>query len=165
MPQKIICCIYLNTSWFKIIFLQDSNCKPLNHFWIRSKPACVADYDGERHFWQTYTVGKVLVESLRTGDAYMRWWNVSQLNKRIASPLFQVAFFIWWIINESLSQNIQHWNENVVILTKFSSLAALEVVILTTSNAANDENFIKMTTFLFQWIGLPQSRNQYLFTQ
>ena len=28
---------------------------------------------------------------------------------------------------------------------KFSSLAALEVVILTTSSAANDENFIKMT--------------------
>ena len=34
---------------------------------------------------------------------------------------------------------------------KFSSLAALEVVILTTSNAASDENFVKMTTFSFQW--------------
>ena len=43
-----------------------------------------------------------------------------------------------------------HWNENVVILTKFSSLAALEVVILTTFSAANDENFIKMKTFPFQ---------------
>ena len=29
-----------------------------------------------------------------------------------------------------------HWNENIVILMKFSSLAALEVVILTTSSAA-----------------------------
>ena len=145
MPQKIISCIYLTTSWFQIIFF---NCKPFNHFWIRSK-ACVCHYcdvimgmiasqitslttvystvcsgadqrkhqssaslafvwrihrgpvnsphkwpvtrkmfpfddvimvansDGERHFWQTYTVGKVLVESLRTGDAYMRWGNVS----------------------------------------------------------------------------------------
>ena len=35
---------------------------------------------------------------------------------------------------------------------KFSSLAALEVVILTTSGAASDENFVKMTTFSFQCI-------------
>ena len=33
---------------------------------------------------------------------------------------------------------------------KFSSLAALEVVILTTFSAASDENFIKMKTFPFQ---------------
>ena len=33
---------------------------------------------------------------------------------------------------------------------KFSSLAALKVVKLTTSSAASDENFIKMTTFSFQ---------------
>ena len=47
-----------------------------------------------------------------------------------------------------------HWNKNVVILTKFSSLAALEVVILTTSSAASDEHFIKMKTFPFQWLTL-----------
>ena len=35
-------------------------------------------------------------------------------------------------------------------LIKGSSLAALEVVKMTTSNAASDENFVKMTTFLFQ---------------
>ena len=34
---------------------------------------------------------------------------------------------------------------------KFSSLAALKVVKMTTSSAANDENFIKMMTFSFQW--------------
>ena len=45
-----------------------------------------------------------------------------------------------------------HWNKNVVILTKFSSLAALKVVILTTSSAASDEHFIKMKTFPFQCI-------------
>ena len=43
-----------------------------------------------------------------------------------------------------------HWNENVFILINFSSLAALEVVKMTTSNAASDENFVKMTTFSFQ---------------
>ena len=45
-----------------------------------------------------------------------------------------------------------HWNENVVILTKSSSLAALKVVKMTTFSAASDENFIKMTTFPFQWL-------------
>ena len=43
-----------------------------------------------------------------------------------------------------------HWNENVVILMKFSSLAALEVVKMTTFSAASDENFVNMTTFSFQ---------------
>ena len=33
---------------------------------------------------------------------------------------------------------------------KFSSLAALEVVKMTTSSAASDSNFVKMTTFSFQ---------------
>ena len=32
----------------------------------------------------------------------------------------------------------QHWNGNVFILMKFSSLAALEVVKMTTSSAASD---------------------------
>ena len=48
-------------------------------------------------------------------------------------------------------KSYQHWNGNVFILMKFSSLAALEVVKMTTSSAARDENFIKMT-FLFQWM-------------
>ena len=42
-----------------------------------------------------------------------------------------------------------HWNGNVFILMKFSSVAAMEVVKMTTSNAASDENFVKMTTLLF----------------
>ena len=44
-----------------------------------------------------------------------------------------------------------HWNRNAVILMKFSLLAALEIVILTTSDAASDEDFIKMMTFLLQY--------------
>ena len=42
-----------------------------------------------------------------------------------------------------------HWNGDVVILMKFSSLAALEVVKMTTSSAAKDENFIKLWHFRF----------------
>ena len=47
----------------------------------------------------------------------------------------------WFGVGLQQSNNTSfhiHWNENVVILTKFSSLAALEVVILTTSSAASD---------------------------
>ena len=43
-----------------------------------------------------------------------------------------------------------HWNKKVVILTTFSSLAALEVVILT-SGATSDEKGVNMTTFCFQF--------------
>ena len=42
-----------------------------------------------------------------------------------------------------------HWNGNVIILTKSSSLAAPQVVKMTTFGAASDENFVKMATFLF----------------
>ena len=42
-----------------------------------------------------------------------------------------------------------NYGDKNVIVMKFSSLDALEVVILTTYSAASDENF-KMTTFLFQ---------------
>ena len=45
--------------------------------------------------------------------------------------------------------DMKHWNGNIVILTKFSSPAALEVVKMITSVAANNENVIKITTFLF----------------
>ena len=41
---------------------------------------------------------------------------------------------------------------------KFSSLAALEVVKMTTSSAASDENFVKMTALLFQFRSFLLSR-------
>ena len=43
---------------------------------------------------------------------------------------------------------ISLWNSNVLILMKFSSLAALKVVILTTFSAAINENTIKMTDII-----------------
>ena len=52
---------------------------------------------------------------------------------------------------EKVSCEQHYWNGNVV-LTKFSSLAALKVTKMTTSSAASDENLIKMTTFPFQWL-------------
>ena len=50
---------------------------------------------------------------------------------------------------------LQHDTEwEMVILMNFSSLAALGIIISTTSEsgAANDENFSKTATFSFQWI-------------
>ena len=43
-----------------------------------------------------------------------------------------------------------YWKGNFVILMKFSSLAAMEVVKMMTLSAANDENLIKMIRFPFQ---------------
>ena len=43
-----------------------------------------------------------------------------------------------------------HWNENVIILTKFSSIGALNIVKITNSNASSDENVIKITTISYQ---------------
>ena len=51
-------------------------------------------------------------------------------------------------IGQAYTSKHSHWNGKVVILMKFSSLAAVK---MTTSSAASDENFIDMTTFPFQW--------------
>ena len=63
----------------------------------------------------------------------------SRQNFIYPNSIFSVRGLFWY-----------HWNENVVILTLFSSLAALKVVKLTTSRATSDVNFAKMKTFSFQ---------------
>ena len=55
----------------------------------------------------------------------------------------------WKATNMSLNYPL-HWTGIVVILLQISSLAALEVVIMTTCCVASDGNFIKMTKFPFQ---------------
>ena len=67
-------------------------------------------------------------------------------------PAFELAFRKNW---KRWNIKPHYWNANVVILIKFSSLIALEVVKMTTSNAASDENFVKMMTILFSvmWAG------------
>ena len=54
---------------------------------------------------------------------------------------FQITRFLCQIL---------HWKGDDFILVKFSSLAALEVVRMTTSSATSGENFIKIKTFPFQ---------------
>ena len=57
---------------------------------------------------------------------------------------FDEIFTIGW------TRSCHFDNRNAVTITKFSLLAALEVVNLTACNVASDKNFIKMT-FLFHW--------------
>ena len=57
----------------------------------------------------------------------------------------------WSIYHMLIFSVLSHWNENVFILMKSSSLAAPKVVKMTTFGAASDETFIKMMTFSFQW--------------
>ena len=82
------------------------------------------------------------------------WFSVNKSDSYVWVPVsFEIMNTQTNGIQNALLASIStyHWNENVVILTKFSSLAALEFVILTTFSAASDENFIKMKTFPFQW--------------
>ena len=95
---------------------------------------------------------------------YGPFWVIMRLMLQQQQLNFNVLTLLWHIILHYILTHTpstsklrtaaclpNHWNENVVILMKFSSLAALEVVILTTFSAASDENFIKMKTFPFQW--------------
>ena len=56
--------------------------------------------------------------------------------------------------NHGLQLNVlivtQHWNGNAAIFMKFPSPVALDVMKITTSNAGNDENFVKMMIIPFQ---------------
>ena len=53
------------------------------------------------------------------------------------------------------ASDAEHWIWNVILM-KFLPLAALRIVILTTFNTANDENFFKIMTFSFQPRSAPQ---------
>ena len=67
----------------------------------------------------------------------------------IPMPVISKGTYIYGFIATFRLQELLHWKANVIILTKFFSLAALEVVKMTTSSAASDEIFVKMT-FLCQ---------------
>ena len=73
------------------------------------------------------------------------YWKLKHETKIKRKKPMRVRYLLWV---QTLSYF--HWNENIVILMKFSSLTALEVVKMTSSNAASGENFVKMMTFLFQ---------------
>ena len=63
------------------------------------------------------------------------------------------------IYMRTISRELLHWNDNVVILMKFSSLVTLEVVILTTSCAASDKISSKWRHFPIVFVNvfkLPQ---------
>ena len=53
-----------------------------------------------------------------------------------------------WHESQYLFKSQWHWNGKVILM-KFSVLAALEIVILTTFTTASDTNFIEMMMILF----------------
>ena len=59
------------------------------------------------------------------------------------------TLIVSWAISIYHKHALRHWNGTVVILTQFSLLAAPEVVKMTTSRVASDENFVKMTIYPF----------------
>ena len=77
------------------------------------------------------TIGQNVTEKLIYNTLYL--WSHSTLNHWTENVVILTKF-------SSLAAPEVVITENVVILTKFSSLAAPEVVILTTSGAASDEN-------------------------
>ena len=100
-------------------------------------------------------------DPLQPGDMRGSQWGVrttfyTKENNRFhclkSGPLKGLALLGTALRNEGgHRKSYHHCNGYVVILMKFPSLATPEVVILTTSGSASDENFIKMTTFPFQW--------------
>ena len=58
---------------------------------------------------------------------------------------------MWWVLFILCCTEIK----NTAILTKFSTLGTTEVAKMRTSGATSDENFVKMTTFVFRTVSLP----------
>ena len=62
-----------------------------------------------------------------------------------------MKFFICELGLLFLPQIDMCWKEEVAMLQNISSLAALEVVVMTTSSAASDEKFINVMTYPLQF--------------
>ena len=86
-------------------------------------------------------------------DAHITDHNYSISKVQLKSNFsFQRSYYINLPVKHTPCVWRLNWNGNDIFLIKFSSLTALEVVKMTTSSAVSDENFIKMTIFLFQCI-------------
>ena len=73
------------------------------------------------------------------------------LLREMTCDFLYIALFPEPALILSLNLHLHHWGGSVFILMRFSSLAALEVVKMTTSGAASDWNFVEVMTFSFQW--------------
>ena len=92
-------------------------------------------------------------------EVVLESWVCSDPSKRIQESFITLDWCqkVWFVqsplIKTKKITDLTYRSGNKVILMKFSSLAALKVVILTTFSAASNENFIKMMLFLFS-VGL-----------
>ena len=95
------------------------------------------------------------------------WQIASLVTQKSLFTVTHALFFIIFSVSENKFRSTRinepwrydiDWKENTVILNKFPTLAAPEVVKATTSGAANDENLLNMT-FLFQCSSLLELRS------
>ena len=121
-----------------------------------------------QHVWSWYSSNTFVFSSHYVSHSWYTDWVASSQWLQMSRQLFRarpsatsmvlphkghicvphMSYIGWWATRWFLSQLFT--DRNVVILTTFASLAAVQVVILTTSGATSDENFIKTTIFLFQ---------------
>ena len=131
-----------------------------HQIWIRSEKSLVK--------WDWFSMHLNYNQAASHGQKILYHFTANHMQQSWIGPSFDyhdyyhsfssmniISYFMSWhhvngFMQERCNSSAPHWNGNVVILTKFSSVAALEVVILTTFSAASDENFIKMKTFPFQ---------------
>ena len=90
------------------------------------------------------------------------WYRKSHCRDTFYEPFISTMEFLILIrsllCTEMVIRNFpqQNWNRNILLM-KFSSLAALKVVKMTTFSVASDENFIKMICSFQRWNSVPMS--------
>ena len=119
------------------------------------KPHC----GNETILWRSYIHDGTPIPARRHShtEAGCRWSQISSwenvlISQRITLSVYQELS--WWppsCCRHHLVLSLYDITWCMHAHVTFSSLAALEIVKMTTSSAASDENIIKMMTFLFQY--------------
>ena len=121
----------------------------LSHCWLKALYPEWSAYDSCSNMFLSFAA------SIIKWNYYYHWWwsSLARVMERTVWTANHCLMKI--IIHDStyaISPRCGHWSGSVFILMKFSSLAALKVVKMTTASAASDGGFIGMTTVSFQWL-------------
>ena len=102
-----------------------------------------SNYNGPKYFDQNFYLRTIII--VNYGDEILKW----------IMYIFEESVHIHdnMMRHDQSIKNLHnsHWNGNAIILMKFSSLAATEVVKTTIFSEFSEENFIKMTTYPFSF--------------
>ena len=134
-------------------FILKSTCLTIRPIILNAEESIRVEW--HKAVWPPHTLSVSQVDSI---------WDVGHMAKCGTRFKMKTIFPVLWIIIIKIKQSYNsldiimgititvicisaRWNGYVVILLKFSSVAVLEVVKVTTSIGTGDENFIKITTF------------------